>query len=234
MELGGQGIADLCRMSCKDLADFLGSLSLEANEALIADRILLEIRERLHFLCEVGLGYLSLDRRSATLSGGEGQRVRLATQIGSSLMGVLYILDEPSIGLHARDHGRLLKSLIRLRDMGNSVLVVEHDEATMRSADHIIDMGPGAGAHGGRVVAQGSPTELQRSEASLTGAYLSGRRRIPVPRTRRQAKGRELVLVGCRENNLKNVTLRLPLGVMSVVTGVSAPRPSAPAPPNPK
>jgi excinuclease ABC subunit A len=221
VRLGGEPIDALSRLSIDELARFLDQLVLEDSERLIADRILLEIAERLRFLAEVGLGYLSLDRRSATLSGGEGQRVRLATQIGSSLMGVLYILDEPSIGLHARDHGRLLKSLLRLRDMGNSVLVVEHDEATIRSADHIIDMGPGAGVHGGHVVAQGSPLQLCESQASPTGAFLSGRRCIDVPAVRRKAGSGELVLSGCRENNLKNLTLRIPLALLTVVTGVS-------------
>jgi len=221
VRLGEQTIDALSRLSIDKLDEFLDRLELQSSERLIADRILLEIHDRLRFLREVGLGYLSLDRRSASLSGGEGQRVRLATQIGSSLMGVLYILDEPSIGLHARDHERLLESLLRLRDIGNSVLVVEHDETTMRRADHIVDMGPGAGAHGGCVVAEGSPEELCRSAASLTGAYLSGRREIALPPIRRTPMRGELVLSGCRENNLKNVTLHVPLGVLTVVTGVS-------------
>ena len=221
VRIGGQTIDVLSRMTIEALAEFLPSLELLDSEQLIADRILLEIQDRLRFLCEVGLGYLSLDRRSATLSGGEGQRVRLATQIGSSLMGVLYILDEPSIGLHSRDHERLLESLLRLRDLGNSVLVVEHDETTIRRADHVIDMGPGAGVHGGRVVAQGSPDELCRSQASLTGAFLSGRRKIAVPSARRTPGNAALVLRGARANNLKNLTLEIPLGLFTVVTGVS-------------
>jgi excinuclease ABC subunit A len=221
VRLGEQTIDALGRLSIEALSRFLEELVLEEAERLIADRILLEIAERLRFLREVGLGYLSLERGSATLSGGEGQRVRLATQIGSSLMGVLYILDEPSIGLHARDHERLLSSLLRLRDMGNSVVVVEHDEATMRRADHIVDMGPGAGAHGGYVVGQGSPQQLCEVPDSPTGAYLSGRRRIAVPAARRSPGPAELVLAGCRENNLQDVTLRIPLGLLTVVTGVS-------------
>jgi excinuclease ABC subunit A len=194
---------------------------LAPAQRTIADRVLREIGERLRFLADVGLGYLTLDRASATLSGGEGQRIRLATQVGSSLMGVLYILDEPSIGLHPRDHRRLLESLQRLRDAGNSVLVVEHDEDTIRAADFVLDMGPGAGIHGGRIVAQGTPEQIMEDEASLTGAYLARRLEIPVPRRRRPPGRRALVLTGCRAHNLKDVTLRIPLGVFTVVTGVS-------------
>jgi excinuclease ABC subunit A len=219
--VGGLGIHEVARLSIGRAIAFFDALALGPTEQRIADRILREIRERLRFLADVGLGYLTLDRASASLSGGEGQRIRLATQVGSSLMGVLYILDEPSIGLHARDHGRLLRSLETLRDLGNSVLVVEHDEATIRAADWIVDMGPGAGIHGGRVVAEGTLDEILASEASLTGAYLSGRRTIPVPRRRRPRTERALVLAGCREHNLKDVTLDLPLGLFVVVTGVS-------------
>jgi excinuclease ABC subunit A len=187
----------------------------------IAERILKEIRERLRFLADVGLEYLTLDRASATLSGGEGQRIRLATQVGSSLMGVLYILDEPSIGLHSRDNHRLLQSLKRLRDLGNSVIVVEHDEATIRSADFVLDMGPGAGIHGGEIVAEGTPEEIVADPTSLTGAYLGRRLSIPVPQRRRRAADRALTITGCREHNLKNLKLRIPLGLLTVVTGVS-------------
>jgi excinuclease ABC subunit A len=221
VRLGGASIAELAALSIQQVAAFLAGLELAGAQRVIAERILREIAERLRFLEDVGLGYLSLDRAAATLSGGEGQRIRLATQVGSHLMGVLYILDEPSIGLHPRDNGRLLASLERLRDLGNSVVVVEHDEATIRRADFVLDMGPGAGIHGGRVVAAGSPAEILEDERSLTGAYLSGRRRIPVPARRRPAGARALVLTGCREHNLKDLTLRLPLGLLTVVTGVS-------------
>ena len=183
--------------------------------------MLKEIGDRLAFLSEVGLDYLTLDRGSATLSGGEGQRIRLATQVGSSLMGVLYILDEPSIGLHPRDNRRLLQSLFRLRDAGNCVIVVEHDEETIRAADFVLDMGPGAGIHGGQIVAQGTPREIEANPNSLTGDYLAGRRAIPAPQQRRKPGPKALVMTGCREHNLKNVTLRIPLGVFTVVTGVS-------------
>jgi len=221
VRIAGLSIADVGAFSVAQAADWCEQLDLSPQQRTIADRILREIRERLRFLLEVGLSYLSLDRASATLSGGEGQRIRLATQVGSSLMGVLYILDEPSIGLHPRDLRRLLDSLERLRDAGNSVVVVEHDAETIRAADFVLDMGPGAGIHGGRVVAQGTAEEIMADEASLTGAYLSGRRAIPVPRRRRPPGRRALVLTGCREHNLKNLTLRIPLGVFTVVTGVS-------------
>ncbi len=221
VRIAGSSISDVAALSVEQAAAWVDGLELSATQRTIADRVLHEIRERLRFLGEVGLGYLTLDRPSSTLSGGEGQRIRLATQVGSSLMGVLYILDEPSIGLHPRDNRRLLDSLVRLRDAGNSVLVVEHDEETIREADFVLDMGPGAGIHGGRLVAAGSPDEIMQDKASLTGAYLAGRRTIPVPKRRRPAGRRALVLTGCREHNLKNVTLRVPLGVLTVVTGVS-------------
>jgi excinuclease ABC subunit A len=221
VRLGGHSIDAVSRLPVDQALALVGSLELRAAQRAIADRVLFEIAERLRFLQEVGLGYLSLDRPAATLSGGEGQRIRLATQVGASLMGVLYILDEPSVGLHPRDHRRLLGSLLRLRDQGNSVVVVEHDEETIRAADYVIDMGPGAGAHGGRVVAEGPPQALLANQASLTGAYLAGRRRIAVPARRRPAGDRAIVLTGCREHNLKDVTLRLPLGLFTVVTGVS-------------
>ncbi len=221
VRIAGSSIADVAALSVEQAARWVDGLDLAPAQRAIADRVLREIRERLRFLADVGLSYLTLDRASATLSGGEGQRIRLATQVGSSLMGVLYILDEPSIGLHPRDNRRLLDSLETLRDAGNSVLVVEHDEETIRAADFVLDMGPGAGIHGGRIVAQGTPAEIVADEASLTGAYLGGRCAIPVPRRRRPPGRRAIVLTGCREHNLKDVTLRLPLGVFTVVTGVS-------------
>ncbi len=221
VRVGDASIDAVVRLPVEQAAQRLEALALRPAQREIAERILREIRERLRFLEEVGLGYLTLDRPSATLSGGEGQRIRLATQIGSSLMGVLYILDEPSIGLHPRDNRRLLASLERLRDAGNSVLVVEHDEETIRAADFVIDMGPGAGIHGGRIVAAGTPEEILASERSLTGAYLSGRRSIPLPGRRRTPGERRVVLSGCRAHNLKDLTLRLPLGLFTVVTGVS-------------
>ncbi len=219
--LSGRGIHELNRMTCSDLLELLEGLELDATQSLIADRLLLEVRERLEFLCDVGVGYLSLDRPTASLASGEGQRIRLATQIGSKLMGVLYVLDEPSVGLHSRDNQRLIASLKRLRDLGNSVIVVEHDEATIRTSDYVIDMGPGAGIHGGSIVAAGSLDELLRDSGSLTGAYLAGRRSIPTPARRRKPGRREIVLTGCREHNLKNVTLRIPLGLFTAISGVS-------------
>ncbi len=221
VKVGDLSIDALTRLSVKDSLEFFRGLLLGEREGKIAARILKEIRSRLSFLLNVGLSYLSLDRTSSTLSGGEGQRIRLATQIGSSLMGVLYILDEPSIGLHQRDNRRLLSTLKELRDQGNTVLVVEHDEETIRSADYVIDMGPGAGEHGGAVVAAGPPEEILRSEASLTGQYLSGKKKIPVPRKRRRPNGSVLTLHGCRANNLKNIDVSFPLGMITCVTGVS-------------
>jgi excinuclease ABC subunit A len=200
--------------------DFFANLRLADKEAEIARRVLKEIRDRLSFLAHVGLDYLSLDRSSRTLSGGEGQRIRLATQVGSSLTGVLYILDEPSIGLHQRDNRRLLETLKRLRDLGNTVLVVEHDEETILEADHVIDMGPGAGVHGGEVVAQGTPQQIMHAPASLTGKYLSGELAIPQPKKRRQSN-HFLEIKGARENNLKGIDVAIPLGVLTCVTGVS-------------
>jgi excinuclease ABC subunit A len=216
----GRTIRDVTALSIRDCLVIFESLSLSDKEQEIARRILKEIRERLSFLVNVGLDYLSLDRTSGTLSGGEGQRIRLATQIGSSLVGVLYILDEPSIGLHQRDNARLLATLKRLRDLGNTVLVVEHDEETILEADHLIDMGPGAGVHGGEVVAQGTPEEVMHNKASLTGRYLSGELTIPVPKKRRKGD-KSLRIIEASENNLKNVTVDIPLGVMTCVTGVS-------------
>ncbi|MDD2581515.1 MAG: excinuclease ABC subunit UvrA [Desulfuromonadaceae bacterium] len=218
--VGGVTIRDVTALSIRDCLRFFEELTLTGKEQEIARRILKEIRERLSFLVNVGLDYLSLDRTSGTLSGGEGQRIRLATQIGSSLVGVLYILDEPSIGLHQRDNARLLGALKRLRDIGNTVLVVEHDEETILEADHLIDMGPGAGVHGGEIVAQGTPAEVMANPASLTGRYLSGELTIAVPTKRRHAD-KSLQIVGASENNLKDVTVAIPLGVMTCVTGVS-------------
>lgn len=218
--VGERTIRDVTAFSIRDCLSFFEELAISDKEQEIARRILKEIRERLSFLVNVGLDYLSLDRTSGTLSGGEGQRIRLATQIGSSLVGVLYILDEPSIGLHQRDNARLLGTLKRLRDIGNTVLVVEHDEETILEADHLIDMGPGAGVHGGEVVAQGTPTEVMKNPASLTGRYLSGELSIAVPKKRRSAET-SLRIVGATENNLKDVTVDIPLGVMTCVTGVS-------------
>ncbi len=196
-------------------------IKLAGREAPIAGRVMHEIVERLQFLNAVGLGYISLDRSAATLSGGEGQRIRLATQIGSKLRGVLYVLDEPSIGLHPRDNGRLLNALANLRDLGNTVLVVEHDEETIRRADYVIDLGPGAGRHGGSLVAHGTPAEIMRDPNSLTGAYISGRTAIAMRPERRQPNGAALTILGAHENNLKNLDVTFPLGVMTVVTGVS-------------
>ncbi|MFL5661752.1 MAG: excinuclease ABC subunit UvrA, partial [Ktedonobacteraceae bacterium] len=199
----------------------LVQVTLSTRERIIARQVLKEIRARLQFLVDVGLEYLTLDRAAASLSGGEAQRIRLATQIGSGLMGVLYILDEPSIGLHQRDNERLIKTLVRLRNLGNTLLVVEHDEDTMRAADHIIDIGPGAGEHGGRVVAEGTFAEIVANTQSLTGDYLSGRRRIEMPAQRRDGNGNALTVKGARENNLKNITVDVPLGKFVAVTGVS-------------
>jgi excinuclease ABC subunit A len=218
--VGGVSICDVTALSIRDCRVFFEGLALTDKEQEIARRILKEIRERLSFLVNVGLDYLSLDRTAGTLSGGEGQRIRLATQIGSSLVGVLYILDEPSIGLHQRDNARLLDTLRHLRDIGNTVLVVEHDEETILEADHLIDMGPGAGVHGGEVVAQGTPAEVMKNPASLTGRYLSGELSIAVPAKRRKAT-KHLSIVGASENNLKDVTVDVPLGIMTCVTGVS-------------
>jgi excinuclease ABC subunit A len=221
VQLAGLSIVDVVRLSIKEAGRLFQELELPPRERQIAQRVLKEIRERLRFLEEVGLNYLTLDRASATLSGGEGQRIRLATQIGSSLTGVLYILDEPSIGLHQRDNRRLLASLFKMRDLGNTVIVVEHDEETIRCADHVIDLGPGAGRHGGEVVAQGPPEAILRNPRSLTGQYLSGKRSVPLPKRRRQPRSEAITVVGARENNLKNLTARFPLGVFTCVTGVS-------------
>lgn len=220
VKIAGRNIRQVCAMSITEALEFFDHLELPARQAEIARRVLKEIRERLGFLCHVGLNYLSLDRTSATLSGGEGQRIRLATQIGSSLMGVLYILDEPSIGLHQRDNQRLLETLKTLRDLGNTVLVVEHDEETMLAADYLIDMGPAAGVHGGEVVFAGRPSEISNCKESLTGQYLSGEREISIP-TRRRTSERRLCLRGASANNLCQVDVDIPLGVLTCFTGVS-------------
>ena len=219
--VGGIGIMDFCRMSVRQALHFVDELHLEGNMALIAEQILREIRARLQFLEDVGLSYLTLSRAAGTLSGGESQRIRLATQIGSSLMGVLYILDEPSIGLHQRDNDKLLGTLKHLRDQGNTLIVVEHDEDTMRAADYIVDVGPGAGSHGGQIVATGSLEDIIACPQSVTGQYLSGVKKIPVPSRRRAGNGQKLSIRGAAENNLKNVDVDIPLGTLTCVTGVS-------------
>ena len=219
--VGNCGIYDFTTMAVGEELAWVNSLSLSHQQELIAGQILKEIRSRLGFLQAVGLGYLTLSRSAGTLSGGESQRIRLATQIGSSLMGVLYILDEPSIGLHQRDNDKLLATLRELRDLGNTLLVVEHDEDTMRAADYLIDIGPGAGVHGGEIVAAGTPAEVMANPASLTGQYLSGARSIPVPASRRTGNGKKLTVRGAAENNLRNINVEFPLGVFTVVTGVS-------------
>jgi excinuclease ABC subunit A len=220
--LGGKSIAEVCALSIDDCAAFLKQVTLNKREAQIAERVMKEVHARLGFLLDVGLDYLSLDRPAATLSGGEAQRIRLATQIGSGLVGVLYVLDEPSIGLHQRDNRRLIDTLTRLRDLGNTLIVVEHDEETIRTADWVVDIGPGAGEHGGKVVVSGSYEELIASEESITGAYLSGRKSIEIPVTRRPVDvKRQLVIKGAKENNLKDIEVSIPLGLFVSVTGVS-------------
>ena len=219
--VGGLSIVEATELPVDDAIVFFDRLELRPTQMVIAAQILKEIRSRLRFLQSVGLGYLTLSRSSGTLSGGESQRIRLATQIGSSLMGVLYILDEPSIGLHQRDNDKLLATLQRLRDLGNTLIVVEHDEDTMRAADYLIDVGPGAGSHGGRIVAAGTPEEVMKNPDSLTGQYLSGRRRIALPAVRRPGSGKFLTVRGAEENNLKNIDVSIPLGTLTCVTGVS-------------
>ena len=219
--VGGIDIDTFCHKSVTEALDFMEHLELTETQQMIAAQILKEIKNRLGFLRSVGLQYLTLSRSAASLSGGESQRIRLATQIGSSLMGVLYILDEPSIGLHQRDNDKLLKTLQDLRDLGNTLLVVEHDEDTMRAADYIVDVGPGAGVHGGEIVAAGTPEEVMNTPGSITGDYLSGRRKIPVPEHRREGNGKHLKIFGARENNLRGVDVDIPLGTFTCVTGVS-------------
>ena len=219
--VGGIGIMDFCRLSIRQELEFMESLHLEGNMALVAEQIVREITSRLRFLMDVGLQYLTLSRSASTLSGGESQRIRLATQIGSSLMGVLYILDEPSIGLHQRDNDKLLGTLRHLRDIGNTLIVVEHDEDTMRAADYIVDVGPGAGSHGGQIVAAGNLEDIIQTPESITGQYLSGVKKIPVPSARRAGNGNCLTVKGATENNLKDIDVTIPLGTLTCITGVS-------------
>ena len=221
VKIGGLNIDEFCRLSITKELEFINSLKFTDSEMQIAKEILKEIKARLGFMQSVGLEYLTLARRSASLSGGEAQRIRLATQIGSSLVGVLYILDEPSIGLHQRDNSKLINTLKRLRDVGNSVIVVEHDAETMLESDYIVDIGPHAGVHGGEIVAQGTPQEIMDNEKSITGAYLSGRMEIEIPKKRRKGNGKELRIIGAKENNLKNINVSIPLGTFTCVTGVS-------------
>ncbi|MCI8407385.1 MAG: excinuclease ABC subunit UvrA [Oscillospiraceae bacterium] len=221
VRVGDRNISDFCKLSVSQALQFVRSLKLSGRDMMIAHQILKEINERLTFLESVGLEYLTLSRSAGTLSGGESQRIRLATQIGSSLVGVLYILDEPSIGLHQRDNDKLIATLKRLRDLGNTLIVVEHDEDTMRAADYVVDIGPGAGVHGGEVVCAGTVDEIIACERSITGQYLSGRKRIEIPKKRRKGTGEFLTVLGAKENNLKNVDVRFPLGVITCVTGVS-------------
>ena len=219
--VGGMNIAELCDLSVVKILDFVERIEISERDRMIAGEILNEIKSRLNFLKSVGLGYLTLSRASATLSGGESQRIRLATQIGSALMGVLYILDEPSIGLHQRDNDKLLGTLKKLRDIGNTVIVVEHDEDTMRAADYIVDIGPGAGVHGGEIVATGTVKDIEKCAGSVTGQYLSGKRAIPLPESRRKGNGKYLTVKGAQQNNLKNINVKIPLGKFVCVTGVS-------------
>ena len=219
--VGGLNIAQLCDLSVTKALEFFDNLEISKRDKLIGERIIKEIKDRLGFLKSVGLEYLTLSRSSGTLSGGESQRIRLATQIGSSLVGVLYILDEPSIGLHQRDNDKLIATLKRLRDLGNTLIVVEHDEDTMYAADYIVDVGPGAGVHGGEIVCAGTVEDIKKCERSMTGLYLSGKRKIPVPTERRKGSGNFLTVVGAKQNNLKNVTVKIPLGTFTCVTGVS-------------
>ncbi len=221
VKVGDKNINELTDMSIVKIKEYLESLKLTKKEAMIADMIFKELKQRLQFLIDVGLEYLTLSRGAGTLSGGEAQRIRLATQIGSGLTGVLYILDEPSIGLHQRDNDKLIATLKKLRDIGNTLIVVEHDEDTMYAADQIIDIGPGAGVHGGQVLAQGTAEEIKKVSESITGQYLSGRKKILVPKKRRKSNGKAIEVIGAKENNLKNINVKFPLGVFTCVTGVS-------------
>lgn len=219
--INGVNIHEATNLSILKAYEFFSNLELTEKEKIIAEQIIKEIKERLHFLIDVGLGYLTLSRSAGTLSGGEAQRIRLATQIGSSLMGVLYILDEPSIGLHQRDNDKLIETLKHLRDLGNTLIVVEHDEDTMLAADHIVDIGPGAGIHGGNIVAEGTAQDIMACKDSLTGQYLSGEKKIPIPKERKKGNGNKLEIKGACENNLKNINIKIPLGTFTAVTGVS-------------
>ena len=219
--VGGKNIYEFTKMSIKEELEFISSITLSENERIISGQIVKEIRSRLEFLVNVGLDYLNLSRSSGTLSGGEAQRIRLATQIGSALMGVLYILDEPSIGLHQRDNDKLIQTLKNLREVGNTVIVVEHDEDTMREADYIVDIGPRAGEHGGQIIAAGPVNEIMACKESITGQYLTGEKSIKVPEERRKGNGNFITVTGAKENNLKNLNVKFPLGVLTMVTGVS-------------
>ncbi|MCI6930739.1 MAG: excinuclease ABC subunit UvrA, partial [Methanobrevibacter boviskoreani] len=219
--VGGKNIAEVCEMSIKNSYEFFKDLKLNKREKYIANEVLKEIKQRLKFLVDVGLDYISMARSSGTLSGGEAQRIRLATQIGSGLVGVLYILDEPSIGLHQRDNRKLINTLEHLCNIGNTLVVVEHDEETILSADYVVDIGPGAGEHGGRVIAEGTPADIIASDESITGRYLSRKETIPIPSKRREGNGDFITIRGARENNLKNIDVKIPLGLFTCVTGVS-------------
>ena len=219
--VGGINIYDFTKMSIKDELEFVNSLEFSEKDRMISDQIIKEIKNRLEFLVNVGLDYLNLSRNSGTLSGGESQRIRLATQIGSALMGVLYILDEPSIGLHQRDNDKLIQTLKNLRDVGNTVIVVEHDEDTMREADFIVDIGPRAGEHGGQIIAAGTVEEIMACKESITGQYLTGEKKVELPAERRSGNGKFIKIKGAKENNLKNVNVDIPLGTLTMVTGVS-------------
>jgi excinuclease ABC subunit A len=221
VKVSGKSISDATKMSVTALKDFLEALQFTDRQRAISKQILKELRSRFQFLLDVGLNYITIDRESSTLSGGEAQRTRLATQIGSGLVGVLYILDEPSIGLHQKDNNQLLDTLKKLRDLGNSVVIVEHDEATMRTADHLVDIGPGAGLNGGHIVAAGSVEDIIKEKRSITGKYLSGELQIDVPKTRREGNGKYLTIKGAKHNNLKNIDVKFPLGKFICVTGVS-------------
>ena len=218
--VGKKSIIEVTELSIKKTIEFFENIRLSEKKLLIAKQVLKEIKERLNFLDKVGLGYLSLSRNVGTISGGEAQRIRLATQIGSNLMGVLYILDEPSIGLHQRDNNKLIETLHNLRDLGNTLIVVEHDEDTIKKSDYVVDMGPGAGVHGGKIVAKGTPLQIERSSASITGKYLSGKMKIELPEKRRKPE-KYLELLGCSENNLKKIDARIPTGLLTLITGVS-------------
>ncbi|MFQ6848466.1 MAG: excinuclease ABC subunit UvrA, partial [Clostridium perfringens] len=219
--VGGKNIFEFTSMAIREELDFINSINFSEKDKIISSQIIKEIQSRLSFLINVGLDYLDLARKAGTLSGGEAQRIRLATQIGSQLMGVLYILDEPSIGLHQRDNDRLISTLKQLRDVGNTLIVVEHDEDTMREADYIVDIGPGAGEHGGEIVASGTLDEIMSNENSLTGKYLTGAKKVELPEERRKGNGNFITVKGAKENNLKNVTAKFPLGTLTMVTGVS-------------
>ncbi|MCW7999744.1 excinuclease ABC subunit A, partial [Clostridium sp. cpc1] len=221
VRINGLNIAEVTDLSVKDSLSFFENLKLTERQKLIGNQVLKEVRERLQFLQDVGLNYLTLSRTASTLSGGESQRIRLATQIGSSLVGVVYVLDEPSIGLHQRDNERLLKTLRNLTDLGNTLIVVEHDEDTMYSADYIVDIGPGAGRHGGYIVAEGTLEDIEKNEKSITGQYLSGMKKIEIPESRRKPNGKWVEIKGAKENNLKDIDVKLPLGVFTCITGVS-------------